>query len=289
VNTMRLRSLLAGVALVLSLVGAKMFRVYRAARAEFHHEPWSVGPPPADLRGAEAVSLASRDGSTLRGWWVPPARGATVVLLHGSVSDRRQLLPEAVLLGGRGFGVLMFDWPGLGESGGHTTWSTTEPQALRGALDWIQRRAPGQRIGALGFSRGASILLVTAADDQRLRALVLEAIILDEDEQVRREYAGWGPISGFAARRGMRSAGWDPGSPSPLGVVSRMRGRPLLIVNGTADDVALPSDAQQLFDAAPEPKRLWLIPGLGHGGYPAAAPGQYEETLTSFFRDALEG
>ena len=278
----------AALALALVAVGAKMVRVYRAAQAEFHLRPWSVGPLPGGLRGASAVAFPSRDGSVLRGWYVPPGGPATVVLLHGSEADRRQLLPEALALADAGFGVLLFDWPGLGESGGKVTWSATERGALQGALDWLERRAPGQRIGALGFSCGASVLATTAADDPRLRALVLEATILDLDDEVTREYPGWGPVSFLAARLGKRAGGWDAAAPKPLDAALRLRALPLLIINGAADPVAPPSDAQRLFDAAATAnKRLWIIPGAAHGGYAGVAPALYPRALAAFFGDAL--
>lgn len=282
------RALLAGaLSLPIVLIAVKMVRVYRAAKVEFHLPPRVVGPPPPDLRGAEAVAFPSRDGALLRGWWVPPAGGASVILLHGSENDRRQLLPEARLLSSHGFGVLMFDWPGLGESGGRVTWSRTEPEALLGALDWLERRAPGQRIGALGFSMGASMMLCAAALDARLRALVAEGIVLDVDEEVTREYGAWGPISSTAARWGKRAGGWDPHASKPLDGVARLGGRPLLIIHGSADPIAPPADAQKFFDAALPPKDLWLIPGAGHGGYANAAPNQYGPRILGFFQAAL--
>jgi len=288
-RTRRRALLAAALSLPVLLVAAKMVRVYRAAQVEFHLPPREVGPPPSDLRGAEAVAFLSRDGAQLRGWWVPPAGGASVILLHGSENDRRQLLPEARLLSSHGFGVLMFDWPGLGESSGRVTWSRTEPEALLGALDWLERRAPGQRTGALGFSIGASMMLCAAALDQRLRALVVEGIVLDIDEEVTREYGSWGPISYAAARWGKRAGGWDPGAAKPLDSVAKLQGRPLLIINGGADPIVPPSDARRFFDAAPRPKDLWVIPGARHGGYADAAPDQYGPRILSFFQAALGG
>lgn len=287
--TRRRALLAAALSLPALLVAAKMVRVYRAAQVEFALPSRPVGPPPSDLRDAESVTFPSRDGAQLRGWWVPPTGGATIILLHGSEDDRRQLLPEARLLSAHGFGVLMFDWPGLGESSGRVTWSRTEPEALLGALDWLERRAPGQRAGALGFSIGASMMLCAAALDPRLRALVVEGMVLDIDEEVTREYGSWGPISYLAARWGKRAGGWDPDAPKPLDGVAKLQGRPLLIVTGGADPIVPPADALKFFDAAPRPKELWVIPDAGHGGYADAAPNQYGPRILGFFRSALGG
>jgi pimeloyl-ACP methyl ester carboxylesterase len=199
-------------------------------------------------------------------------------------------LPEARLLSSHGFGVLMFDWPGHGESGGRVTWGLTEPEALLGALDWLEQCTPGQRTGALGFSIGASMLVSTAAHDRRLRALIVEGIVLDLDEEVIREHGSrWGPISYVPARWGIRAGGWDPNAPKPLEVVAKLKGRPLLIINGSADPIAPAADAWRFFDAASRPKDLWVVPGAGHGGYADAAPDQYGARILTFFEDALGG
>jgi pimeloyl-ACP methyl ester carboxylesterase len=191
------------------------------------------------------------------------------------------------LLSSRGFGVLMFDWPGLGESSGRVTWSRTEPEALMGALDWLDRRAPAQRVGALGFSIGATMMVCAAAADPRLRALVVEAIVLDIDDEVTREYGSWGPISYIPARLGKRAGGWDPTAPKPLDVAAKLQGQRLLVINGSGDPVVPAADAQRFFDAAPGPKQLWVIPGAGHGGYADVAPDEYGPRILRFFQEAL--
>jgi uncharacterized protein len=289
---MRTGALLTAAATVFVLLAAnRMVRSYSEAQVPFHPPRGQVGPPPDGLRGALEVEFPSRDGALMSGWWIPPAGGATVILLHGSDNDRRQLLPEARLLSSHGFGVLMFDWPGHGESGGRVTWGQTEPGALLGALDWLDRvQSQSQRTGALGFSLGASMMVSVAAADPRLRALVVEAIILDLDEEIAREYASrWGPISYVPARWGIRAGGWDPGAPKPLEQVAKLQGRPLLIVNGSADPMAPQADARRFFDAAPRPKDLLVVPGAGHGGFANAAPDQYGPRILSFFQDALGG
>src|SRR5215212_3854674 len=69
----------------------------------------------------EDVSFDAR-GTAVRGWFIAPSNGAAVLLLHGSDADRSQLAHEAHLLAQHGYGVLLFDWPGHGESGGAVTW-----------------------------------------------------------------------------------------------------------------------------------------------------------------------
>src|SRR5882757_2233844 len=62
------------------------------------------------------------DGVTLRGWFAPGSGRAAIVLVHGSGGNRADVLPELEILAKAGFSLLAFDWPGQGESSGHTKW-----------------------------------------------------------------------------------------------------------------------------------------------------------------------
>lgn len=273
--------------LPLALLLVKMHRAFRASAAEFHRRRRQAGPVPADLPGAEPVEFPSLDGTRIQGWSVRSANRATVLLLHGSEADRRQLLPEARLLSAQGFGVLSFDWPGAGESGGQVTWGRAERAALLAAVGWLSRLSPEDRLGALGFSMGATILVPVAAEDSRLRALAVEGPVLDLDEQTNYEYRRWGFITCFPARLAKRFEGYDPSFPKPLDTVARLQGRPLLIIAGTADQIVPPANAGRLYAAAREPRDLWLVPGAHHGRYFEAAPGEYARRLIAFFQRAL--
>ena len=91
------------------------------------------------------------------------------MLTHGSGADRTQVAPQAAALAGHGFGVLLFDWPGHGESGGVPVYGEAERGALRAAVEWLSRREKAGRIGAFGTSLGAWVLAQVAPLDQRGR------------------------------------------------------------------------------------------------------------------------
>jgi cephalosporin-C deacetylase-like acetyl esterase len=79
----------------------------------------SVRPPkilssitPRDLNMAyEDVSFTTSDGLTLRGWYIPSAKGSkrTLILLHGYPADKGNILPAVAFLHDD-FNLLAFDF-----------------------------------------------------------------------------------------------------------------------------------------------------------------------------------
>jgi fermentation-respiration switch protein FrsA (DUF1100 family) len=66
--------------------------------------------------------------------------------------------------------------------------------------------------------------------------------------------------------RGTRIArnGWDPVPDAPREVVGRIAPVPLLIVHGDADAFFPLEHGRQLYDAAHDPRELWVEPAFGH-------------------------
>jgi fermentation-respiration switch protein FrsA (DUF1100 family) len=58
----------------------------------------------------------------------------------------------------------------------------------------------------------------------------------------------------------------------------------VLFIHGTADDVVPYEMSRRLYDAAPEPKRLVLVPGAGHSSIAVVGPAQYRQALRDFVR-----
>lgn len=125
----------------------------------------------------EMVTLHTRDGLDLAGWYVPSKNGAAIVVVHGGGGDRRGSRRHAAMLARHGYGVLLYDARGRGESEGSPNAQGWTWQAdVSAALDFLSQRKdvdPG-RIGGLGLSTGADVLLEASAKDPRLKAVVLD-------------------------------------------------------------------------------------------------------------------
>lgn len=270
----------------LAVVALLAWKAARAAKLELDAFEPRRGPVarPAGLP-AEARDVGF--GAGIKGWWVPSRSGAAVVLAHASNADRSQLAHELALLAGHGYGVLAFDWPGHGESAGVVRAGRAELDAVRAAVDFVVAE-PGvraDRVGALGFSFGASLLLAAAREEPRLRGLVLEGAFTDAVEQTGYECRGWGPVTRWPGQWVARSK-IEGGNLRPIDGAEALRGRTkVLAITGTKDGTVPPSMSDEIVRATGG--ELWSIPGCGHGGYWEARPVEYDARVVAFFDDAL--
>lgn len=113
----------------------------------------------------------------LPGWYEPSHNRAAVVLVHGGGSDRTGTLAQAEVLARHGYGVLLYDARGRGNSDrAQNGFGWGWPRDLSGALRFLNHRpdVDTARIGGLGLSTGAGVLLEAFAEDGRLKAVVAD-------------------------------------------------------------------------------------------------------------------
>lgn len=210
------------------------------------------------------------------------------MLVHGSGADRRQLATLVPSLVGEGFGVLAIDLPGHGESAGRVTYGRSERDALKAAVDYVglQPDVDPERIGALGLSVGAAILAVAAAEDPRIRAIVLVSPFADSEEQVRALMAPSGAAAQWAAlavdRHYMTS-----GPLRPLDAAGALRGRAMLVIGVVDDDVVPLWMSQRLYDAVDTDKELFVLPSGGHANVRVLAEDTCIRRIAAFYQRTL--
>jgi pimeloyl-ACP methyl ester carboxylesterase len=264
------------------------YRAYRQQRAVFFPErrPVAVSNAAAGIAGLQDVAFRS-GAMELRGFYAPAQNRRAVLMVHGAGGDRSSLLPEARLLASRGYGVLAYDLPGHGESGGEIRWAEPERASVRAAIDWLVNNGgvDAQRVGALGFSLGGYILVQVAAVEPRVSALVLSGTPSDPVAQVRFQHARFSFLSELPALFVLRQGGMDL-NVRALDYASRIAPRPLLVIGGESDNTVPAKMAEALFRAAREPKQLYVIPGADHGSYLEKGGAAYEAKLVEFFERA---
>ena len=237
--------------------------------------------------GFEPVSLHTPDGYTLSGWYHAPANGAVILLLAGNGGNRDGMLPDALLLARHGYGSLTLEYRNC--AGGRSSLGYREADDLRLMAEYALRQPGVTRLGALGFSAGSAAVIRGAARLPEIKAVVAEGNYYNLDYEIRNAYAV--PLSlewqiqslVILSYRGL--VGVWPLEVSPVSDLPAISPRPVLLVFGEKE-MANNRGNDQLA-AAREPKQMWVVPGVGHGGYYQAWPEEYERRIIQFFDQAL--
>ena len=292
-------TVLAAILLVAAYGAASFLMLQGATSAE--RKPQEATPPEYGL-DYEVVRFPSRSsGIMLEGWYLPSDdRSRAIVFVHGIGGTRSSdsALPIARGLVRSGFSILLFDLRAHGSSGGsRVSAGYFERQDVRGAVDYLLSRADRPRaIGLMGFSMGAGIAILAAAEEPRLDALVADSPFADVSDLIAHEVARKTPFPESIAPVFIPGAGLladilysiDLGSLRPERAVQSLP-YPVLVVHGTADE-RIPADhGARVFDAAPAGSDLWLVAGAGHVDSFTAAPEEYHRRVVAYFESRLAG
>ncbi len=125
----------------------------------------------------ENVQFTAQDGVTLRGWWFPSTVSDRVIVgFTGHKGVKQDLLGIGSALWRAGNNVLLFDFRGCGESDlVPLSLGYNELPDARAALLYARQRAPHGSIGVIGYSMGAAIAILTAAETSEVRAVVADS------------------------------------------------------------------------------------------------------------------
>jgi len=247
---------------------------------------------PADLRAPyRTIELQTDDGLTLAGWYAASRNGAAVIVFPG----RRGPVRHARMLARHGYGVLMLDRRGEGESEGDYNARGWGGEAdIEAAVAYLaaRRDVDSGRIGGLGLSVGGELLLQAAARDGRLRAVVSEGAgrqsladqlqIPDVPKLVR-----WLSPMTVETAAGVVLANRVP--PDGLvDVMPRIAPRPVLLISGGRGNADEELTAVYR-DAGGPTVTHWEVAQAGHTGGLATVPAEYERRVVKFFDEALLG
>ena len=256
----RNRSLFFIVPLVLLLIAAGCTRLF------FKPGNLFVNDPATRKLSPEEVSFASSDGVKLYGWYFkrPDARG-TILVCHGNVENISTHVKLDLWLVEAGYNVFIFDYRGYGRSEGEPEVKGVHRDA-EAALETLVDRLPhpgNDRIIVFGKSLGGAIathLVATSPYRGRVKALIIDSAFADyrmiAREKIADSIVGWPfqyPLS-FLVNDDY----------SPLKKIKEISPLPLLIVSGIDDPIVPEHHSRLLYDAASEPKELWISSVPGH-------------------------
>jgi alpha-beta hydrolase superfamily lysophospholipase len=256
--------------------------------------PDSEGAPatPADLGLAyEPVSIVTHDGLTLTGWLVSAARETTtaVVVMHGFSGHRLPELAAFVPWLAERHHVLQFDFRGHGESDSSVvTLGAHERRDVEAAVAFLASRQLGP-IALFGVSMGAAIAIV-AAPELPVAAVIADAAFAELHHPIanRMREVGY-PLPELGARAIVAAAAVRTRSrlADPLRSVARIAPRALLVIAPKDDSLISWRQSLRLFEAAGEPKELYVAEGAGHAEAYAVDPDRYRQVVLSFLERHL--
>jgi fermentation-respiration switch protein FrsA (DUF1100 family) len=251
---------------------------------------------PADYGLAfEDVSFQSRDGLTLRGWFIPanPAK-STIIFCHGHAGSMDPDVAYVPWFHKAGFNVLMFDFRAHGRSeGNQVSLGYFERQDLLGAIDYLQDQGI-TKVGVMGFSMGGAVGITTAAQCKAIQAVVSDGGFAHLESAV----VGWGlehrlprwlaiPIAQLI----VLVAGWRLGTrlakADPIRWAARIAPQAVSFIHGDRDPFVTVADVEALYAQAGEPKELWRVAEVEHRRVDRLKPDEYRKRVISFFERHL--
>jgi hypothetical protein len=238
---------------------------------KFLYYPEKIGedePLPPHCRHAREVWLASSAGDRIHGLYWPARPGRpTILFFHGnaqSVYEWAFIREDFACLQA---GLLIIDYPGYGKSSGRPS----EERLLAAghcAVNWISetQNVALEQLIVFGKSLGGAVACAVA-EDRPLRALILESTFRSIPA-VARVLLPMVPTEWAFSRERYDS----------LARMARIH-CPVLVIHGTADGLIPFEEGKALFEASPNPKELYAVPGAGHNNVSIVAGGQYCRTI----------
>jgi fermentation-respiration switch protein FrsA (DUF1100 family) len=239
-------TLIAIVTLVASGLVALMWSQQR--RLIYFPSPGPVPSAASVLPTGKDVVLDTEDGLRLAAWYFPAGRSA-VLVCNGNAGDRSMRVELVAALNRLGHSVLLFDYRGYGGNPGRPSEQGLAADA-RAAQAWLAAQPDVDRIAYFGESLGAAVAVNLAV--QRPPAALMLRSPFTSLADVGAVHYPWLPVRRLLLDR-------YPAIDQIGSVTS-----PVLVIAGDRDDIVPASLSKRLYDAAPEPKRYVVIPGVGH-------------------------
>ncbi len=219
------------------------------------------------------VTTASGITNKIHGWWVPtPTPEAKVwVFLHGNGSTIGDEVKRAFCLHQLGYSTFLFDYRGYGRSIDKFPTEASVYEDVETVWNYLtqERKIAPEQIFLYGHSLGGAIAIEMALRHPEIAGLAVEGSFTSMRAMVDHLYRQFGifPVNFLLHQR------FDS-----LNKVQSLQ-MPVLFIHGTRDGIVPAQMSQALFDAAPEPKRLLLIPDAGHHNVSEFGGMEYLEAL----------
>jgi uncharacterized protein len=240
-------------------------------------------------RQYENVSFPTSDGLTLHGWYAPSRNGAAVIAFPG----RNGPVRHARMLARHGYGVLLVDRRGEGESDGDANvlgWGGWRDVVA--AVGFLERRPDVERgrIGGIGLSVGGELMLEAATHTPGLAAVVSEGAGYRSYREAAElpNATKWGQLPLMAVMTPATAVFADRLPPTKLHTLVSRISQPVFFIHATHGQGGEDMNPQY-YELAKGPKQLWEIEDAKHTGGIRAHPAEYERRVVGFFDRYLTG
>lgn len=200
----------------------------------------------------EDVWLRTADGVRINAFYRPdPASKQVLLWLHGNAENIGYGLGQMEALAKIGANILAVDYRGYGRSEGKPSEAGVYRDA-DAAYDFLikQRNFRAEDIVIYGHSIGGAVA-INLASRRPCGGVIVQSSFTNARAMAPRLFPL--PLVEYTVRSRFDS----------LQKIREVHA-PILITHGTCDDVVPLAMGQQLYAAAPEPKRLYTIEGAGH-------------------------
>lgn len=212
------------------------------------------------------VEFTAADGVRLHAWFLPASapRQGSVLFLHGNAQNISTHIASVAWLPGAGFDVFLLDYRGYGRSSGEPDLDGLHLD-FAAALDTLlaMPEVDPERVVVLGQSLGGALAITALADSRhkhQVRALVVEGAFTGYRALAREKLDGFWLTWPLQLPLGLTI----DDRYRPVERIGELAPLPILIIQGEADPIVPAHHGLALFDAAKEPKQLWLLPDTGH-------------------------
>lgn len=244
----------------------------------------------------EDVSIVSSDGLSLKASFYRNEGSRYVILVHGYMSSRKDMLHLADVYSSWGYNVLSPDNRAHGESDG--TWigmGWLDKDDIRLWIDWIIDRDPEAEIVLHGISMGAATVMMVSGLDlpDNVKAAVEDCgytsvwdIFADELKALF--HLPPFPVMNMYSVMSRIITGYTPKEASSLDMLSESE-IPMLFIHGDDDHFVGTYMLDICFDAKRNgDKEKLLVPDAGHGEAYLREPELYFNTVHEFISRYVE-
>jgi alpha-beta hydrolase superfamily lysophospholipase len=242
----------------------------------------------------EEVTFPSSAGLALRGWFFPAEDQNAPAIIYAPATSRDQRSGISLVkpFHEAGYHVLLFSYRGHGNSDGSRfgfTYGAVESQDVDAAVRYLYETRGIERIGAIGHSAGAVSIILSAARNPRIAALVAASPFTTVEAvwETNRPKIIPKPVLQLALLLSELRKGFSRQDVRPQDVIQQIAPRPLLLVHGNEDQRITKKQVTQLYDSAMEPKMLWMVPGASHAEVRSPVLDELTGEIINFFDTAL--